>query len=249
MKKQGSKSETSYKRNIQIAAPIFFIFIIMTAMIWGIAVLKNPKTLPFRHVKISANNNHIEMAVLQQVVVTHLKGGFFSLGVDQLRQALLTLPWVADVSFRRVWPDQLMIDIEEQHAIARWGDQVVNAKGQLFQPSLSSIPKGLPYLSGPIDSLKEILERYHQFSPALLTINVTLSELSLTERHAWDMVLNGHINVMLGRDDVDHRFKRLLSLYPRIIGARGQDVAKIDLRYPNGLSVKWNPKKSQVTLE
>lgn len=242
MKKQGRHADISYLSTVKIGIPVILVFSIFVVLVWGITILKNPKTLPFRHVKISANNVHIKIPTLKNVVITNLKGGFFSLRVDELRQALLALPWVAEVSFRRVWPDQLIINVAEQHAIARWGNELVNEKGELFQPKLTNIPKNLPFLSGPDDSLKEILLKYHEFSKDLSTIGVTINVLRLSNRHAWQMLLNGHIDVMLGRESVDQRFKRFIALYTRVVGSREKDVSRIDLRYPNGLAIKWQAK-------
>jgi len=244
MKKQGRQSEINYLRTIKIGTPIFLILVLLMAVVWGVATLKSPKTLPFHHVKISASNVHIKIPRLKNVVIANLKGGFFSLKAQELRQALLALPWIAEVSFRRVWPDQLIINVTEQRAIARWGDELVNEKGQLFQPELTGIPKNLPFLSGPVDSLKEILKKYHQFSEASSTLGVTITALRLSKRHAWQLLLNGHINVMLGRDNVNQRFKRFINLYPRVVGVREKDVTRVDLRYPNGLAIKWQSKRS-----
>lgn len=249
MKKQGRYRETNYGRSIKIITSALLIFIMLVAIVWGVVILKNLKTLPFRQVKISVDSTHIKMVELRKVVMMNLEGGFFSLKVYQLRQAFLALPWVADVSFRRVWPDQLMVNIEEQNAVARWGNQLINGKGQLFQPALSKIPKKLPLLEGPTGSLKEVLQLYHELSKALLASGVTISGLRLNSRHAWHMVLNGHIDVMLGRSDVEHRFKRFIALYPRIVGAHEKDIARVDLRYPNGLTIEWKPKNRKLTFE
>ena len=244
MKKQGRHSETHYGTSIKIAASAMLVVVMLAALAWGVVVLKNPKTLPFRQVKISANNAHIKMTALRTVVATHLEGGFFSLQVESLRRSFLNLPWVKGVSFRRIWPDQLIVNVQERHAIGRWGDQLISAEGKLFRPAAASIPQGLPLLEGPADSLKEVLKQYQYLRKSLSTIGVTISELQLSPRHAWHLVLDGHLDVILGRDNVERRFKRFIALYRKVVGAREKDVVSIDLRYPNGLAIKWKARSN-----
>ena len=225
-----------FSQSIKRTGSIFLIVVMVVSVVWGVVTLNSPHAFPFRTIKIKANANHIKVALLKETVASHLKGGFFSLHSLELRQALLALPWVADVSLRRVWPNQLKIGITEQSALARWGkSQLINRSGELFQPVAASIPRGLPLLCGPKDSLAELVARYQSFSKALSPIGVTISEIRLSDRHAWRMVLNDHIEVMMGRSDIDQRFERFVALYPRIIGKNENNVEAVDLRYPRAL--------------
>ena len=40
---------------------------------------------------------------------------------------VLDMPWVADISIRRVWPDKLNMVVTERVPLARWGDDVLMA--------------------------------------------------------------------------------------------------------------------------
>lgn len=202
--------------------------------------LNDPHTLPFKQVKIIATYRHIQPTVLKAVVGQNLSGGFFSLNADKLRQHILNLPWVANVSVRRIWPSTLLITIQEKHAIARWGNQqVVNAKGELFTPSAQSIPNDLPVLIGPNNSKEEVLNKFQYFNQLLSTINLKIAELSLSRRQAWRLRLHDGIEVVIGRYDVDQRFAQFVRLFPKLIGDRWRQVDYVDLRYQNGLAIRW----------
>ena len=66
--------------------------------------------------------------------------------------------------------------------------------------------------------------------------------LNLTPERSWDFVLSNKIKVMLGDVDIEHRLQRLVKLYPKIVGSKPEQVRRIDLRYANGLAVKWRSK-------
>src|SRR6185503_6524119 len=54
-------------------------------------------------------------------------------GLDQLRIAVEALVWVDRARVQRVWPDRIGIEIVEQQAAARWGDDgLLNTRGELF---------------------------------------------------------------------------------------------------------------------
>lgn len=212
-------------------------------LIWGVERLNNPKTFPIRHIKVIVQDHHIDGIVLQQTIQTHLQGGFFSLQAQPLKQALLALPWVAHISLRKIWPDQLVIHVEAQHPIARWGkDWLMTGEGELFRPTLNTIPTGLPMLVGPEGSAKELLYFYQEFTNYLASMHLTITSLELNNRHAWRIVLDQRMTLLLGRDQVVQRLQRFLGLYAKIIPGHEEQAAQVDLRYPNGLSILWKEK-------
>ena len=222
--------------------PTVLIGIVPVVIVVGMIILCNPKTLPFRQIKITASSDHINMAKLHEFVNRHIQGGFFSLNIMALQTTLMSLPWVHDVSVRRIWPNQLKIDLEEQKPIARWNkNQLITEAGEIFSPSVVTIPKNIPQLRGPNnDSKKMVLNRFQQFSQALNPFYIVVTTLSLTRSGVWSFVLNGHSQVFLGREYVDQRFEQFVHLYPKIIGAKINCVERIDLRYSNGLAIQWS---------
>ncbi len=227
-------------KTLKKIAPFILIGIVCFGAIFFVFVLRSPNTLPFRHVNIMASDNHISSSDLQNAVTDHVHGGFFSLNVNELRASLLKLPWVYQVSFRRVWPDQLEVDVLEQQPVARWNtDRLINVHGEVFRPPFDTIPKGLPVLEGPEEALPEMLQRYHQFSQWLAPLGVKITEMQMTSRHTVKLTLDGRIQVILGRENVEQHVLKLIDLYPKLIANRADQVEYIDCRYPNGFSVKW----------
>ena len=207
----------------------------------GIFTLRNPKTLPFRQIRIIAGSDHIKITELKNIAIYHIQGSFFSFNALKLQTALMSLPWVHDVSVRRVWPNKLGINVKEQCPIARWNQgQLVTQEGTLsYIPVTATIPKNIPQLNGPSDSEETVLNQFQKFSQLLIPFHVEITTLCLTKSGTWFLTLNSHVKVYLGQDNIEQRFKKFIRLYSQIIGVNINRVEYIDLRYSHGFAIRW----------
>ena len=241
MKRYNAKRKTHRNlKNIKKLIPTALALLVFVSLLAGIITLHNPKTLPFRQIKITVSSDHIKVAELKDIVVHHIQGGFFSFNASTLQTALMSLPWVHDVSVRRIWPNKLEIQVEEQRPIACWNqNELITQEGEIFSQPIETISQNIPKLSGPNDSEENVLNRFQEFSQLLIPFHAAVTALSLTKRGGWFLILNGHTQIFLGRENVDQRFKEFVHLYPKIIGANINRVEYVDLRYSNGLAIHW----------
>ncbi len=208
--------------------------------VWGVIWLREPTTLPIRQIIIRPQGAELNQAVLRRVIVANLQGGFFSLDVAQMKQAVSALPWVASVSVRRVWPATVKIEVTQQKALAIWNQsQLLNPLGKLFKVSPTTFPKNLPRLYGVSEDSQLVWQNYQQFQQILSTLHLPIVQLWLTARHAWHLLLANKTQVILGREQVDMRLQRFVKVYPRLLKRHKSAPIYVDLRYPNGFVVKW----------
>ena len=234
------KIKYSWTTRLRKSIPAFLGFIIFIMFLTGILTLRNPKTLPFHQIKIISTGTRPTISELKNIVIQHINGGFFSFNVCKLQSDLMALPWVYNVSIRRIWPNELEIVFIEQQPLARWNqNQLISKLGTLFNSSITMIPKDLPQLEGPDNDKKIIFARFKQFNQLLKPLRIKITALKVSDRETWFLVLNNHIQVYLGRENIDQRFKKLVRFYQKIIGNRNHQVSYIDLRYPNGLAIRW----------
>ena len=74
---------------------------------------------------------------------------FFAFDVLGAKQSLEEHPWVRRAFAKKVWPDTLVLEIQEEIAIARWGEgQLLNQFGEIFEPPGRRRTAGLPLLVG-----------------------------------------------------------------------------------------------------
>jgi cell division protein FtsQ len=222
-----------------------------------------PGAFPLRKVNLSGAPKEVDVDSLQQVVRANANGNLITVDMDGLRSALQHVPWVRSVSIRRVFPDELDVELEEHQVLARWNQNAwVNIQGEVFdldRKPLSRSAKsatgelgrtslgGMPRLNGPEGTSEEVTRLYEVFSINLAALDLHISQLTLSGRYAWQMRLNDGMVVELGREDVRERLRRFVAVYPWALkpppdsagGHRQQDrIAYVDLRYRNGFAVR-----------
>lgn len=201
----------------------------------------DPANFPISSVKVFGETKYLSKEVIQKVVLPELKGGFFRLKVSTLQQQLLLLPWVKQVSVRKVWPDQLVLHFEEHSPLALWGSKgVFSTTGVLFYPDLSKLKfDHLPKLRGSEGKAAQVWQQYLAMEQTLLPLHLTITQLDLAPRGAWHLKLSNGITVILGTNDVQMRLKRFVLAYEKSLQERQQEIAYVDLRYTSGMAVGW----------
>ncbi len=222
------------------------VLLLAAMLVMGGVHLSHHDTMPIKQVRIEGDFTRLSPVDLQLVVTDKVRGGFFSLNVDAVRDALLAEPWVSQVKVQRVWPDALRVIVTEQVPAVRWRETgLLNIEGTYFEPDKNTIPQGLQKLSGPDGSEVMLLDRFNCMQRQVNKVGFTIAELTLDDRRAWSFKLVSGIHVVLGRRDFEQRFQRFLNLIPTTLSGRIAQTEKIDMRYTNGYSIKW---KKQVRL-
>ena len=205
---------------------------------------------------------HVTEAQIRLVAERRVRGTFFTVDLEHVRESLEKLPWVREARVERRWPDSLLVSLVEQAPLARWNDDaLVNADGEVFVAAASG---ALPRLFGPEDSSTEVVAAFHRHQAALKPLGMTIAELRLSPRRAWWMRLDNGMTLALGREQTDARLARFVTLYPRLLsaqevsapalpdGAPASALASavtlkpvvpitpvtVDLRYPDGFAVR-----------
>lgn len=187
--------------------------------------------------------NRVDKQELQALIVPLVNRGFFTVNVEYVRDRLLQMPWVAHTSVRRNWPDRLEIVVIEKKPVARWNDQsLLSETGDLFSPKQETYPEGLASFKGPEGKQILMLQYFNEINHLLEPIHVRISTLELSPVLTWKVMLNNGVTLQVGYKDILTRLSHFVKVYPKIVGSREADVEYIDLRYSNGVAVKWkNP--------
>ena len=216
------------------------VIAVLSLLSWIAMVVMNPATLPIITVRVQGDFNYIEEAMLSEAITEIKTQGFFSLDVQTIQAQVTQLPWVAQVSVRRVWPDTLTLNLVEQKAVAYWmAGGLVNVAGELFKPDQASYPKGLPIFNGPEKMQSVLTHHYIESSAALNSLGLTVTQVDLSSRRALTLHLNNAIKLVLGREQQQQRLQRFISVYEKLFASRTSEIDKIDLRYSNGMSIAW----------
>ena len=196
---------------------------------------------PISRVDVQNELGHVSQQVIQERVAPYASASFFDVDLAAMRADLEALPWIAQAQIRRVWPDQVVIKLEEQLPIARWGDgALLNNQGEAFVPEQISKYASLPLLQGPQRAQQQVMQQYQMLSQMLRPLGLSIVRLELRERGSWFLSTAQGVELLLGRDHLIEKMQRFVAIYEKTLKPQMASVASIDLRYPNGLAVAWH---------
>ena len=223
----------------------FFVAVIIAILSFGIFLNKQlsaEESAPVTSIAIAGEMPYTTRADIEGAIEKVNLGNFFNLDVNDVQKKVAMLPWVYSVSVRKKWPDELKIYVVDQKPIAHWnGDFLINVNGKAFQADVKRLAKKLPAFFGPEGSEQIALDNFINLNKLLDFSQLAIDELVLTERFAWQLILNDGITIDLGRDNRVERIQRFMDIYPEIKlhKKQGQQVDYVDLRYDTGLAVGW----------
>ncbi len=171
-------------------------------------------------------------------------GGLFRANLAKTKQLFQQAPWVRQVNVRRVWPNRLLVEIEEHQAVAVWDDgRLVNNFGELFVANAAALDNEdqLPQLEGPDGSHAEVNKRWQEMTRWLAPLGVKPVQVTLSDRYAWKVRLDNGTVIVMGRDLTNQaqvRVENMVQVLPEVVDRLGAMPKQIDLRYPSGFAVK-----------
>jgi len=215
----------------------------MTGSVIGLTMMldwmRDPYQWPVRTVNIKGEFKHLQQTQLKNEVAPLASEGFFGMNVRAIQERLQNLPWVEQVSVRRVWPDQLSIEVREQRPVAYWGEKgLLNPLAQVFEPEQSVDLPVLPRFEGPNGYEQRVLFMYRQLQGMLKPLKLSVGSLRLDARRTWRVQLRNDLTVEIGRSHPVERIARFVRVYPAILAAGSGQVMSVDLRYSNGFAVR-----------
>jgi cell division protein FtsQ len=221
--------------------PVLAVALVLGLVFGAWKMLDYVGSVPVSRVMVTGNLRHVDRNALTERVQPLLAGaGFMTVDLQGIRGAVLELPWVADVAIQRRWPDQLVINVTEQEAIARWGkDGLLNRRGEVFRPQPMGDVSALPMLFGPDHLAAEVVARYAELRDLLNAQQLTLANLGTDERGSWSAMLQNGLVLHLGTGDVLKKIRRFSRVYRDDLHHQIDGIAYVDLRYSNGVAVGW----------
>jgi cell division protein FtsQ len=194
-----------------------------------------PGLFPLHSVRLDVPPQRAMPEDVLKVVRSEVNGNLFTVDIERLRQALEQLPWVRSVSIRREFPDRLTVQVEEHQVLARWnGSALVNTHGEVFE---AYSEETLPAFIGQDGDSFEIAQRYAEFGQTLAVLKLSVTQVALTPRHAWQLHLSNGMVLELGREEMEPRLARFVTVYPYSLAALEGSVRYVDLRYRNGFAL------------
>jgi cell division protein FtsQ len=251
-------------RLTNFVANVLALAAVLALLVGGIVWVSQRPYFNISHIRIEpmqGNTLHyVSAATVQATIAGRVIGNFFSIDLDDTRRLLETVPWVRRAQVRRIWPNTLLVRLEEQQALALWNEnQMINTWGEAFTANPGELPDGLhlPQLNGPASSERLVVQRYAEIARWFAPLGLSVREATLTPRYAWEVSLSDGVHLALGRDPAADatdphgrsgalpfaaRIERFVQAWPALSQRLGSRmIASADLRYPNGFAITPAP--------
>ncbi|QWD96768.1 cell division protein FtsQ/DivIB [Polynucleobacter sp. MG-6-Vaara-E2] len=193
---------------------------------------------------------HINKSLVKQQVLETVQGNFFSVRLEDVKRGFESMPWVRHANVRRVWPNGLIVSIEEQRPFGTWGGaeshELINNHGEVFAGRVSEVSDDVRLIDfhGPEDAGREVMSLYEKANNWFKPWGAEVTSLALTERYAWHIKLSNGMKVEFGRDEessdktlTEERVARLFKYWPQVQEKWSNRIDAVDLRYANGFAV------------
>ena len=208
----------------------------------GMDKLLRPGAFPIEELRLEGRFVNLDPVEVQDIVVSELGDNYFSLDLHHIEKVVEDLPWAREARVRRSWPNRLKVYIEEQHPVARWGDDHwLNEEAEIVWLG-DDVDIEVPVsLYGPRSIAAELWQRYNEWSPMLHSAGLEVVSVKVNDRFAWTLRVRPlgeqYVSeVLLGTNEHDRRVRRLISSYSRLREQTGV-ILSMDLRYPNGMAI------------
>lgn len=181
-------------------------------------------------------------AAEQRVVKTALRGfadaRILTVSLDAVAQTVAEIDWAQAVTVRRRWPHTLIIGINRQAVVARWGrGEYLTSNGQIVAQHESDGP--LPLLVANTVAAPDALKLFQQLRAVSRRAGVRIVELRESASDGWTLTLASGDAVVLGRAEDPAQLAERQARYLTVrnsISAKGPVQA--DARYAHGVAVK-----------
>ncbi len=232
------------------AAAALLLGVAVCGLLWaGMQRLSRLPLFTLQQVQLEGDLARNNIATVRANIVPRLPGGFFQTDLARAREVFEAVPWVRKAVVRRVWPNELHVQLEEHRPAAYWqhedrDDQLVNTFGEVFDANIGDVEERLPTLDAPANAgpgeSRAMLDMLRRLQPVLAPLG-NIDTLHLSERGSWSVDLDNDADIQLGRgseEEIIARAQRFVRTLPELKRRYPAPLSYADLRYPEGYAVK-----------
>ncbi|MBI5270084.1 MAG: FtsQ-type POTRA domain-containing protein [Burkholderiales bacterium] len=217
--------------------------VVAAALAW----LARQPAFAFRSIRLEGEVTRNNAATLRAIAAPRLAGNYFTLDLQGARRAFEAVPWVRHAVVRRVFPNRLVVELEEHHPVAVWkdedgNDRLVNSHGEVFEANLGDVDEELlPEFAGPDDeAAAAALSLHRALVPLLRPLDLGVTRLAMSRRGSWTMELDNGASLALGRGseaELQARVARFTRTVTQVVSRQRRGWSHADLRHGDGYAL------------
>ncbi len=176
---------------------------------------------------------------LESVIRERVRGGFFTIDLDDTKSTFEMLARVRMAHIRRKWPATLQVEIVEYKPLALWNETgFVSRQGNVVMAKVEGrLAKNLPIFKGPDQTSQDILFFYVNTKKILQQVGQEVVQINVDSRYTWEVILNNGIALRLGKDRQMKRLARFVNFSRYAMGDIPEKIDYLDMRYEDGFAV------------
>lgn len=234
-------------RLMNAIAVVVFVLALVALAAAAVAWAARRPQFQFADVRLEGDLQRNSVTTVRANALPHLAGNFFTMDLARTRAAFEQVPWVRRAVVRRVWPDKLVVALEEHQPVALWdgdenSDRMVNSHGEVFEANVGDVEDdSLPQFGGPEGTSMQVLDMYRRLRPVFVKMDADITALRLSGRGSWKVDLDDGATIELGRgtqDEVVDRTTRFVRTVPQLLDKFHAPLENADLRHAEGYAVK-----------
>jgi cell division protein FtsQ len=194
---------------------------------------------PITQYELQTPLKKVQHSAVDKVVKPFLGDSFWTVDLDQLQSNIVRIDWVYKAQVKRQWPHTLLISIEEQSPVVRWGDKgLLNKYGEIFYPLRIQNYQNLIVLIGPTAHAIRMLIKLVVFQNKFNELSWQIKSLEEEADGVWQVAFIKAPTVILDEAQWQHKLNRFILAYKKVKLPIRKFATQIDLRYSNGFVVK-----------
>jgi cell division protein FtsQ len=251
----GEKFQGIVKKTIRMAFQLLLVSFFLFMGHWGYVHLLGDPFFRVREVEVEGNRKITKEALLSLTMMEGMPN-LFSVNLEEVVKRIESHPWIESVRVRKVFPNKILIQIEERQPMAIIQLEelyYIDAEGEIFSPVGDKDEYNYPYITGLTRSIleKDPTEATRLITKALELLKIVDREKippleEISEIHL-EKVFGIHcftksegVEVKMGWEDFGEKLKRL-SLIWSDLRKRGFSVTSIDCSNLERMVVKKIP--------
>jgi cell division protein FtsQ len=248
--KNGAAARINFRQVLPVAAAILVVVLVTAAGAAVYSWLGHSRLFSVRDIDMN-RCAYVTRDEVSGILSGVAQGNIWSLSSRDIGRRLLTHPWARSVSVRKVFPDRLVVRIEERKPAAMVNLDAlyyVDEEGTIFKRLTAYDPKNFPIVTGfsrgeltardavTLQNLRKTLELLRCTESGVLRQNI--SEVHFDAQEGYTLVTrDSGLQLKIGMMDFREAMKRIEEAMPKLSSV-GQARGIVDLKTAGRIYVR-----------
>ena len=239
--KANNKQPTVNRDALRLVLLVMALLVLASVVLAGRVVMYRWfDRYPIQRITVMGEIQHVNQQVLQAALSPYMVENFFTVDLKKIKETTESLTWIDYADAKKEWPNTLIVYLQERVPVANWGkSEFLSVKGEIFSAEHVQPDVNLPTFIGKPDQAVAIAERYTKMQEILREVGLSVRTIELEDRISWKAQLDNGLMLVVDDKDSMAKLKRFTRLYAMFTEQQKQQLFKVDLRYENGLAIKW----------